>query len=86
MTGPEDLKRDLLKSEYATVMIPELELELTEGTLGGKYTTLEGLLEDIKYQLLETNAFKMGDATTEDDQKVISAWIEKLEKVFNILF
>jgi hypothetical protein len=36
----EDLKRDLLKSDAASCVIPELELELQPGTLGGKYTTL----------------------------------------------
>jgi zinc finger protein len=32
--GPEDLSRDLLKSDTAMVGIPELELELDHGTLG----------------------------------------------------
>jgi zinc finger protein len=40
----EDLKRDLFKSETAGLKIPELELELSSGTLGGVYTTVEGIL------------------------------------------
>jgi zinc finger protein len=40
----EDLKRDLFKSETAGISIPELELELAHGTLGGVYTTVEGVL------------------------------------------
>ena len=33
------------------VRIPELELELMEGTLGGKFTTIEGLLTNIVDQV-----------------------------------
>ena len=42
-----DLKRDLFKSETAGLAIPEIELELACGTLGGVYTTVEGILEKI---------------------------------------
>jgi len=45
----EDLKRDLFKSENASIIIPEIELELDYGTLGGVYTTVEGLLEKVNY-------------------------------------
>ena len=41
---PEDLQRDVLKSETASIAVPELELEVTTGTLGGLITTVEGLL------------------------------------------
>lgn len=44
VTSPADLQRDLLKSETASVAVPELELEVTTGTLGGLITTVEGLL------------------------------------------
>lgn len=36
----EDLKRDLLKSDTCIVLVPELELEITQGSLGGLYTTV----------------------------------------------
>jgi len=42
-----DIERDVVKSEFARVEIPEIGLELSEGTLGGKYTTIKGLLKDI---------------------------------------
>jgi zinc finger protein len=54
----DDLKRDLFKSETAAVIIPELELELSYGTLGGVYTTVEGVLEKILYHL-DSNVFKI---------------------------
>ena len=44
VTTGDDLKRDVLKSETASVSVPELELEVTTGTLGGLITTAEGLL------------------------------------------
>lgn len=37
----------MFKSETAGVSIPELDLELCHGTLGGVYTTVEGLLEKV---------------------------------------
>lgn len=43
----EDLERDLFKSESACVKIPELGLEMSTGTLGSFYTTVEGLLDKI---------------------------------------
>ena len=47
VNGPEDFKRDVLKGENAAIRIPELDLELLGGTLGGVYTALEGLMEKI---------------------------------------
>lgn len=36
------------QSETCSVLIPELEFELGMAAVGGKFTTLEGLLKDIK--------------------------------------
>eukprot|EP01015_Nassula_variabilis_P014176 TRINITY_DN2169_c0_g1_i2.p1 TRINITY_DN2169_c0_g1~~TRINITY_DN2169_c0_g1_i2.p1 ORF type:complete len:267 (-),score=67.86 TRINITY_DN2169_c0_g1_i2:103-903(-) len=46
-----DLNRDLFKSDTAYVSIPEIGIELNAGTLGGVYTTVEGLLEKIESNL-----------------------------------
>ncbi|RPB28219.1 zinc finger protein zpr1 [Terfezia boudieri ATCC MYA-4762] len=43
----EDLARDILKSETCALTCPELNLDLTPGTLGGRFTTLEGLLSQV---------------------------------------
>ncbi len=37
----------IFQSDTASVEIPELELELASGTLGGLVTTVEGLLTNI---------------------------------------
>lgn len=42
-------------------MIPELDLELAYGTLGGKYTTVEGLVDNILENFKKNNPF-MGDS------------------------
>lgn len=41
----KDLCRDVFKSDTAKLIIPEIELELGTGTLGGVYSNVEGLLE-----------------------------------------
>lgn len=42
-------------------MIPEIDLELDYGTLGGKYTTVEGLVDSILENFKKNNPF-MGDS------------------------
>jgi zinc finger protein len=58
----DDLKRDVLKSDTAGVTIPHLELELAEGSLGGVYTTVEGLLRKMRERLEVANPFGLGDS------------------------
>lgn len=57
----EDLSRDMLKSDTAGLEIPEIDLVLQPGTLGGRFTTLEGLLNEI-YSELSTKVFRTGDS------------------------
>ncbi|KGB74439.1 zinc finger protein [Cryptococcus deuterogattii 99/473] len=59
----EDLSRDMLKSDTAGLSIPEIDLVLQPGTLGGRFTTLEGLLNEI-YTELSTKVFRSGDSST----------------------
>lgn len=46
-----DLSRDILKSETCALKSPELGLEVQPGTLGGRFTTVEGLLTQVRDQL-----------------------------------
>jgi len=46
-----DLARDILKSESCALECPELELSVNPGTLGGRFTTVEGLLTQIRDDL-----------------------------------
>lgn len=61
-----DLSRDVIKSADAGIIIPEIELELAPGTLGGLFTTVEGLLSQARDHLTSSNplAFTLGDADT----------------------
>ncbi|CAH8489912.1 unnamed protein product [Schistosoma turkestanicum] len=62
-----DLSRDILVSETAAVKLPELDFESVGGTLGGRFTTIEGLLVAITKQLISTNPFVIGDSTSSEE-------------------
>ncbi|CAK7275495.1 nucleolar zinc-finger protein [Sporothrix epigloea] len=47
----EDLARDILKSESCALECPELNLFVNPGTLGGRFTTVEGLLTQVRDDL-----------------------------------
>ncbi|KAK9240521.1 ZPR1 zinc-finger domain-containing protein [Lipomyces kononenkoae] len=64
---PEDMARDILKSETCALTIPELNLDLTAGTLGGRFTTLEGLLREV-YEQLDTRVFNETSDSMDPDR------------------
>ncbi|KAI9888823.1 MAG: nucleolar zinc-finger protein [Vezdaea aestivalis] len=47
----EDLSRDILKSESCVLICPELKLHVEPGTLGGRFTTVEGILSQVRNDL-----------------------------------
>lgn len=49
--GSTDLARDILKSETCSLECPELQLQVNPGTLGGRFTTVEGLLTQVRTDL-----------------------------------
>lgn len=57
-----DLSRDILKSETCALKSAELGLEVQPGTLGGRFTTVEGLLTQVRDQL-HGQIFDMGSRT-----------------------
>jgi len=63
---PDDLTREVLKSDTAGVVIPEIELEMEEGGLDGVFTTVEGLLDKIHARLSLANPFRVGDSAIQD--------------------
>ncbi|CAL9016201.1 unnamed protein product [Prunus brigantina] len=67
-----DLSRDVIKSDTASVTIPEIELELTSGTLGGVVTTVEGLIMKISESLERVHGFSFGDSLDENKR---SKWL-----------
>ncbi|KAL7602310.1 hypothetical protein Lser_V15G22238 [Lactuca serriola] len=79
-----DLSRDVIKSDTASVKIPEIDLELAGGTLGGLVTTVEGLVTKINESLERVHGFTFGDSLDEDRR---SKWLDfkaRLLKLLNI--
>lgn len=69
VTDPSDMSRDVLKSETCSIAIPELEFEMGGMGLGGKFTTLEGLLTNVLEQIEKNSMFGNsggGDALAPD--------------------
>ncbi|KAL5877320.1 nucleolar zinc-finger protein [Pyricularia oryzae] len=91
-----DLARDILKSESCALECPELNLSVNPGTLGGRFTTVEGLLtqvrNDLKAQIFEadstpnpTNAegaisMEGGDSLSTEDRARWQAFFTELDK------
>ncbi|GAA5924737.1 hypothetical protein JCM1841_004132 [Sporobolomyces salmonicolor] len=79
----DDLSRDILKSETAGLVIPEIELELNPGTLGGRFTTLEGLLNQV-YEELDASSFAKGDAALPGTTDGMGKFLTDLKKVLSV--
>lgn len=58
----EDLEREVLKSDTAGIELSDIDLNLDDGSLGGFYTTVEGLIEKIYCQLCALQPFYCGDS------------------------
>ncbi|CAD6207824.1 unnamed protein product [Miscanthus lutarioriparius] len=79
-----DLTRDVIKSDSASVKVPELELELSCGTLGGMVTTVEGLIVKICEALERIHGFQLGDSTLEWKKKKWEDFKERLSKLLSL--
>jgi len=82
ITGKEDFSRDLLKSETCDMEIPELELEVGPTILGGRFTTVEGIIAAMKEQLSSSTAFT-GDSTDPEIVNRMNIFIAQLEEVLD---
>ncbi|ESX02039.1 Zinc finger protein zpr1 [Ogataea parapolymorpha DL-1] len=76
---PEDLTRDILKSETCGLKIPELNLDLTPGTLGGRFTTLEGLLRQVRDELHSRVFQETSDSMTPESKANWEKFFERLD-------
>ncbi len=90
-----DLARDILKSESCELECPELSLSVNPGTLGGRFTTVEGLLtqvrEDLHNQIFEAGGGSGGDSLAADEKERWTKFFASLdsaikgEKEFTII-
>ena len=85
VAGKEDLSRDILKSETCSMVCPELDLRLEAGTLGGRFTTIEGLLAQVRDDLhlsifgdVDANT-AAGDSMPSETKKKWTTFFERLE-------
>jgi zinc finger protein len=82
----EDMSRDILKAESCAMSCPELNLSVEPGTLGGRFTTVEGILSQVRDDL-KSSIFDAG-ATSGDSMESASKskWTEffaKLDSAIN---
>lgn len=70
------------QSETAGLTIPEIDLELNPGTLGGRFTTLEGLLQQV-YEELDDKVFARGDSSVlqKEEEGEMGRFLASLKKV-----
>lgn len=73
----QDLSRDILKSDTAGLSIPEIELVVEAGSLGGRFTTVEGMLIQVRDEL-KNNAFLTGDSALSRDKTQWKDFIQEL--------
>lgn len=53
------MDRDVFKSETAEIIIPEIGVTVVSGSLGGVYSTIEGLLEKVIFYFLNKIQIKI---------------------------
>jgi zinc finger protein len=75
-----DMTRDVIKSDTSAVEIPEVDLHMEAGSLGGMYTTVEGLLAALLDKLLEGNPF-MAAATDSADAARSAAFADFVDRL-----
>ncbi|KAF9877622.1 zinc finger protein zpr1 [Colletotrichum karsti] len=93
--GAVDLARDILKSETCALECPELNLAVNPGTLGGRFTTIEGLLtqvrDDLRSQIFQVDgsgnasgaAAGGGDSLAPEDKSKWDAFFGGLDEAIN---
>lgn len=79
LTQVSDLSRDLVQSETSVLSIPSLEFECEHSSLGGRFTTVEGMLVNVKAELEKSNPF-LGDSSTHSKLK---DFLEKLSEIID---
>ena len=82
VTDIEDLSRNILKSETATFKIPEFDIVVGPGSLGGRFTTLEGLLVGIKDDV-SVNLFIHGDSANTDSKQRADQFFSTIDKMIS---
>nr|CAH7746194.1 unnamed protein product [Callosobruchus chinensis] len=85
VTSRDDFSRDVLKSETCSLSIPELELEVGPHALGGRFTTVEGLILAVKDQLLDSKCshHMFGDSIEPKAKEQYKEFIKKFDGILD---
>ncbi|KAM7348302.1 zinc finger protein Zpr1 [Cochliomyia hominivorax] len=83
VNSKEDLTRDVLKSETCSLTIPELDVAVGPSALGGRFTTVEGILTAMKDQLAG-NDIMFHDSSDEAAKLRFEGFVEKFEDIINL--
>ena len=83
---PQDLNRDVIKSETSKICIPEVGFGTREGSIGSMFTTFEGIIDKICTQMLDT-PFTSGDSSVNNLNNFIMKLrdLEQLNKKFTFI-
>ena len=84
MNDPADLNRDILCSETSSFAIPDLDFELSSSkSIGGRFTTLEGIFTTLKTQLASViMPFSGGDShAANSDENHMARFINHISAV-----
>ncbi|CAH1987674.1 unnamed protein product [Acanthoscelides obtectus] len=81
----DDFSRDVLKSETCSLSIPELELEVGPYALGGRFTTVEGIIQAVKEQLLDSkcSVHMFGDSVEARTKEQYQEFMKKFDDVLD---
>lgn len=88
----EDMSRDILKSESCALRSLALGLEVQPGTLGGRFTTVEGLLTQVRDQLrgqifdVGNEDLAGGDSMTSDTETRWNKFFDTLDRAIKAEF
>jgi zinc finger protein len=77
--SPEDFSRFIIKSDTASLTIPEIGLELTAGTLGSLVSTLDGILTRVFEELTKNIGFCLGDRYDEGENNRMVSFFKDLQ-------
>jgi len=83
ITDALDLSRDLLKSETCELSIPELDFSLQYSSMGGRFTTVEGILVNLKEEIGKISPFSMGDSAGDERKRKFQELKDNLDKIIN---
>ncbi|KAF0986111.1 hypothetical protein HZS_7011, partial [Henneguya salminicola] len=73
--------KDVVKSDYCKVYIPDLDFEIPENIITGVYTTIGGFLQMVKKTFIEDSNILIGDSATEDRRFKVTEIGTKIDEV-----